>query len=321
MKPSAHRRRRAAAGILTAGLLLAAIVITVNSLLPQPVVPSMTWTRLLEWSGLYQSLSLPDGELQVHFLDVGNADAVLVRTGDHQMLIDAGEPTDGDTVVDYLKQQGVKALDHVIATHPDADHIGGLPAVLESFPVDHMLMTYAQEEDTPTSYSYERLLTALLDQDIAVTEVAPGQTYALGSASVEILGPASYFAESNNRSVICRITFGQRRFLMMGDAEKKAENALLETGVDLSADVLKIGHHGSHSSTGTAFLKAVSPTHSVISCGAGNRYGHPHPDTLNTLLEAGIHIWRTDRDGTIVITTDGRRLTVGTEQGEENNAA
>lgn len=322
MKRSASRRwRRAAAGILTAGLLLAAAVITVNSLLPQPVAPSITWTRLFEWSGLSQSLPLPEGELQVHFLDVGNADAALVRTGDHQMLIDAGEPTDGAAVVDYLKQQGVGALDYVVATHPDADHIGGLPEVLEAFPVGSVLMSYAKDEDTPTSYSYERLLTTLLDRDIAVIEAAPGQTYALGGASVDILGPASHFTESNNRSVVCRIAFGQRRFLMMGDAEKKAETALLETGADLSADVLKIGHHGSRSSTSEAFLKAVSPSHGVISCGTGNRYGHPHPETLDALQKAGLHIWRTDRDGTIVLTTDGRKLTVATQRGEEKDAA
>lgn len=320
-RPASRRRRCAAIGILTAGVLLAALVITINSYLPQPVVPSMTWTRLLEWSGLSQTQLLPEGKMQVHFLNVGNADAALIQTRDHQMLIDAGEPSDGGMVVDYLKGQGVEELDYVVATHPDADHIGGLPDVLEAFPVGHVLMTYPGEEDTPASYSYERLLTALLDQDVDVIEAVPGQTYELGGASVDILGPVEYYAESNNRSVVCRVTFGQRRFLLMGDAEKKAENALLETGTDLRADVLKVGHHGSRSSTDLAFLKAVSPSHAVISCGPGNRYGHPHPETLAVLQDSGVHTWRTDRDGTVVITTDGRRLTVGLEKGKEKTAA
>ena len=134
---------------------------------------------------------------------------------------------------------------------------------------------------------------------------------------MDILGPQGDFADSNNMSVVCRVSFGNRRFLMMGDAEKKAENALISSGTDLRADVLKVGHHGSHSSTSSTFLATVAPDHAVISCGENNRYGHPHPETPALLQPRHTHIWRTDRQGTIVMTTDGDKLTVTTETGKE----
>lgn len=319
-RTSSRRKKKSGIFIGVAGLLLAALVVTVNSLLPEPVVSALTWENLLEQAGLNHTQPPPEGELQVHFLDVGNADAALIRSGSHQMLIDGGEPADGKPVVDYLRKNGVERLDYVIATHPDADHIGGLPDVLEAFPVDHVLMSYMDDEHIPTSYSYERLLSTLLDQNIPVIEAAPGQQYTLGEATVDILGPEGVYDESNNMSVVCRITFGKRRFLMMGDAEKKAENALVKSGADLRADVLKVGHHGSHSSTGSVFLSAVSPAHAVISCGLDNRYGHPHPETLALLQQQQINVWRTDQSGTIVMTTDGDTLTIATEKGKESSS-
>ena len=314
---STRRTRRVGFCLVLAGLTLAALIITINSLLPHPLIPTLTWKRVLDFSGTFHARSLPEGELQVHFLNVGHADATLVGTGTHWLLVDGGEPADGMFVVDYLRQQGVDRLDYVIATHPDADHIGGLPEVLKAFPVEHLLMSYMDEDNTPTSYSYERLLTVLLERDIPVTETMPGQQYSLGEAALDILGPADTFSETNNMSVVCRVTFGRRRFLLMGDAEKKAEKALLQSGTDVQADVLKVGHHGSQSSTGSAFLQAVSPAHAVISCGLGNRYGHPHPETLDQLQQQNMEVWRTDTDGTVVMTTDGTALTVAVENPKE----
>lgn len=320
MSRSSSRHKRRVWRILVAGIVLAAVAITANSWLAQPLVPALTWSHLAEWSGLHHSRALPEGTLQVHFLDVGNADAALICTNDCQWLIDGGEPADGPQVVDYLRGQGVDRLDCVVATHPDADHIGGLPDVLEAFPVEKVLMSFMDEDNTPTSYTYEKLLSTLLKQDIPVTEARPGQRYSLGEASVDILGPMDSYQESNNMSVVCRLTFGNRRFLMMGDAEEQAETDLLKSGTDIQADVLKVGHHGSHSSTSAAFLKAVSPCHAVISCGKGNRYGHPHPDTLALLQRQGINVWRTDTQGTVVMTTDGVKLSVAVETPQKEAA-
>lgn len=298
--------------VILGGLLALVVLISVNSLLPKPFAPAMTWNALIGRSGLNQTVTLPEGELQVHFLDVGNADSILVRSGEHQMLIDGGESGDGDTIIDYLQEQGVDKLDLVIATHPDTDHIGGLSDVLEVFPVEQVLMTFMDDEHTPTSKTYERLLTTLDEQNLTVIEAESGQQYTLGEATIDILGPLEQYDETNNMSVVSRITFGNHRFLLMGDAEQEAEEALIQSGVDLSADVLKTGHHGSRSSTGEDFLGVVSPTHAVISCGVDNRYGHPHPETLETLQNQGVQIWRTDTDSTIVMTSDGVELTIDT---------
>ena len=295
-------------------LLIAIVVlllgITANSAMEPPLVPAMTWDALLGHSGLEHPVEMPKGELQVHFIDVGNADATLFLTGDKAMLIDAGEKGDGDLVVDYLQQKGVDKLDYVIATHPDADHIGGMADVLEQVPVDNLLLTFMEEEHTPTSFTYERFLTAIDEQNIPIIEAAPGQQYKLGEAVIDILGPVGTYEETNNMSVVSRVTFGNRRFLMMGDAEKEAETAIINSGVDLSADVLKAGHHGSRSSTTKKFLKLVSPTHAFLPCGADNRYGHPHPETLDALQQQKVTVWRADRDGTVVMTTNGENLTV-----------
>ncbi|MGI6263869.1 MAG: ComEC/Rec2 family competence protein [Acutalibacteraceae bacterium] len=297
--------------------LIAVIAISVNSLLPSPPAPAFTWKALL---GLEKTdLPLPDGTMQVHFIDVGNADAALIRCGDKQMLIDGGEPDDGGAVVDYLRKQGVKRLDLVVATHPDADHIGGLPTVLTQLEVDRFLMSFMDDEHTPTSASYERLLTALEERDIPVTEAKPGQHWELGEAVVDVLGPVGEYEDTNNMSVVCKITFGKTRFLMMGDAERKAETALLKSGADLRADVLKAGHHGSRSSTSEKFLSAVAPTHAVLSCGVDNRYGHPHPETLQILQKHAVTVWRTDRCGTIVMISDGQ--TVDVQAQKERKAA
>ena len=186
--------------------------------------------------------------------------------------------------------------------------------VLEAFPTNRFLMAFMPEGYEPTTSVYLNLLETLDRRDIAVTEAEPGTRYTLGSARLDILGPAKMFEEKNNQSVVCALTFGERRFLFMGDAEKEAENALLSAGCDLSADWIKLGHHGSSSSSRRAFLEHVSPETAVITCGAGNSYGHPHEETLDTLRALDIVWYRSDRDGTIVTACDGKTIRVMTER-------
>jgi competence protein ComEC len=261
-----------------------------------------------------QSLPADYQHLTIHIIDVGNADAILIKNGDRSMLIDAGENGDGDDVVAFLRRQGVQTLDYAIATHPDADHIGGMDVVINEIPVSKFIMSIMPAGITPTTKTYIDLLKALDQNNLKITKAAPGESYMLGGSRFTILGPVAEFDSTNDMSVICRLEFGKQRFLFMGDAEKCAENSLLESNTDLKADFIKLGHHGSDTSSQMAFLKAVNPRYAVICCGAGNRYGHPHVKTLALLKELNINYYRSDVNGNITVISDGSKITVKTEK-------
>jgi competence protein ComEC len=257
----------------------------------------------------------PLSELQIHIIDVGNADAILVLSSGSSLLIDAGENNDGDDVVNYIRSQGVQSLDYAIATHPDADHIGGMDVVINELPVKKFIMSFMPKSITPTTRTYLDLLEALDNNDVDVIQAVPNNRYTLGEAGFTILAPIEEFNSTNNMSVVCRVDFGKRRFLFMGDAEKEEENSLLENSADLKADFIKLGHHGSRTSSQQSFLKAVNPIYAVITCGAGNRYGHPHSQVLATLKKMDITYFRTDIDGTITVLSDGNDITVERKAG------
>ena len=248
---------------------------------------------------------------------MGNADSILIRNGTHNMLIDAGTNPAGQDVVNYLHNQGVQRLDLVIATHMHSDHMGGMAEVLEAVPAKTFIMTELPENLTPTSRVYENLLTALEQSpETEVIPAQPGDRYSLGDGvTLTILGPVADYDDLNLTSVVCRVDAGDRSFLFTGDMEKKAENDLIAAGADLSADVLKVGHHGASTSSTADFLTEVDPVCSVISVGEGNSYGHPTAATLERLNEYG-PVYRTDLLGEIRITTDGVSLWVESDNGE-----
>ena len=300
--------------VVSASLIAAlCLLITLSEKMSEPFLP--TWEELFSY---IQGTDVPtqplDTELEVHVIDVGNADSILVRNKGVNLLIDAGERDDGEKVVAYLEDHGVQKLDYVIATHADADHIGGMKTVIQNMEIGTFIMAFMPEGYTPTTSTYEGMLTALADKGLKVTSAKVGNQYPLGDARVDIMGPAEDFEEKNNQSVVCKVTFGGRKFLFMGDAEREAENALLDAGVDLSADVLKAGHHGSNTSTTAKLLEAVNPTYAVLTCGLDNSYGHPHAEVVERLKEAGVTVYRSDVNGTVVITTDGDALHFQTEK-------
>lgn len=281
-----------------------------------PGIPFNGWDDVFVALGVRTSTIAPEGELQVHFIDVENADCILVRQGDFNLLIDAGDVGDDDTILDYLTRQGVEKLDLVIATHPHADHIGEMATVLEHVAVDRFIMSYMPQGKEPTTKVYLSMLEMLDEKNIPVEDWEPGEVYTIGTAQLQILAPLEEDTDPNAVSVVTRLTFGDRAFLFTGDAEEEVERQILTRGFDVKADVLKVGHHGSSTSTSDAFLRAVDPEIAVITCGEGNSYGHPHTETIQRLNSADVTTYRADICGDIVITTDGTSLSVQTEKGD-----
>jgi competence protein ComEC len=251
----------------------------------------------------------PAGKLSVYFLNVGQGDATYIRTakGD-DILIDGGKNEAGAVVVSYLKQLGVDDLEVMVSTHPDADHVGGLDTVLEHFKVESV---YAPKVSHTTD-TFKDFLLAVKKEGLTIKEAKAGVVLPLAGLSAKFVGPVKKYGSTdmNNWSAVLHVTYGTNGFLFTGDAELKAENDMQASGMTLRADVLKVGHHGSKSSTSAAFLKKVAPRYAVISVGK-NSYGHPGQGVLDALKRAKAVVYRTDLNGTVSAVSDGTRITFG----------
>lgn len=250
-------------------------------------------------------VTIPMDGLYVHYIDVGQGDSELVCCGGEYMLIDAGEPSASDTVVDYLNDHGIEKLDYVVCSHGHADHCGGLDAVVENFEVGTVL-TSPYPGDTA---SYEIFSDAVAAKGLAMTVPELGESYTLGEAKFEFVGPLEQYDNLNDDSLVMRLEYGDTSFLFTGDMTSKAERDLLEDGANVKCDVLKVGHHGSSGSSSYRFLYEAEPKIAVISCEAGNSYGHPHEEALSRLNDCGAEIYRTDLEGSIVIFSNGMEVT------------
>lgn len=246
--------------------------------------------------------------LEVHFIDVGQGDAILITCGEDTMLIDAGDNSKGTTVQKYLMQQGVESLDYVIMTHPDADHIGGMDVIVYKYDCGIIFMPDA-EKDTE---SYQEVLDVMESKCYSRIVPKVGDVYTLGNASFQILSPALSYAETNNNSIVIRLLHGDNSFLFTGDAEVQAQQEMAYGGYELKSDVMKIPHHGGKSSYQRWFYNEVQPTYAVISCGKDNSYGHPHQEVLEALKEQGVLVYRTDEQGSIIATSDGKEISFNT---------
>lgn len=252
-----------------------------------------------------------DENLTVHFLDVGQGDSILLEYNGSAMLIDAGERDQGAGISAYLHDQDISGLDYVVATHPHSDHIGGMAEILDSFQVEHFI-----DSGFPhTSKTYENMLITIDENNIPFEVVKKGEEIEFDPAvDVEVLNPGPEYSDDlNENSVVLKVSYGEVSFLLMGDAGLETEEKLMDTGYDLDSDILKVGHHASRSASGEAFISAVSPEISIIEVGADNVYGHPHEEILER-LQAVSRIYRTDLDGSIIITTDGDTYTISTQK-------
>lgn len=251
--------------------------------------------------------------LTVQFIDVGQADCALLECGGEFMLIDGGNRDDSQLVVSFLEQQGVKELAAVVCTHAHEDHVGGLPAVLAVYPTKAV---YAPTR-TYSSSIFDKFVYYTDQQKLGITIPAPGDQFSLGQAVVTVLGPVKSYAETNDTSIVLQVKYGETAFLFTGDMETDAENDMLdywEGKVNWKADVLKVGHHGSNSSTSYRFLNEVNPEYGLISLGKDNSYGHPHKEPMSRLRQAGVTILRTDELGTIQAVSDGKEVTLTWEK-------
>jgi len=256
---------------------------------------------------------IPDGSFEAHFIDVGQADATLIICNNETMLIDGGNVGDSDLIYTYLRDRGIEHLDYVICTHAHEDHAGGLAGALHAATASHI---YSPVTDYD-SKAFRNFVKAANEQGLSLVRPAAGSVFTLGGAEIYILGPVKDYAETNDTSIVVKAVYGDTSFLFTGDMERTAELDLIDSGVDLSADVLKVGHHGSSTSSSYVFLYEVMPEYAVISCGKNNSYGHPHEEVLSRFRDADTRLYRTDMQGTIVCRSDGNTVEFTCERNAE----
>ncbi len=253
-------------------------------------------------------INTTDDTITVHFLDVGQADAIIVELINNEvMLIDAGEVGDSETVINYLKSLNYSNIDYLVGTHPHADHIGGMENVINEFTIENIYMP----KTTTNTKTYEDLLTTISDNNLKI-KAATSDVIILeeDNYKIEIIGPVEEYNDLNNSSALIKITYYNNSFLFMGDAEKESEEDITS---DIDVDVLKVGHHGSDTSSTKEFIERVTPEYAVISVGEDNKYNLPKQSTIDILEAVDAQVFRTDLDGTVVISSDGNNLTVKDE--------
>jgi beta-lactamase superfamily II metal-dependent hydrolase len=312
------------AGLLAAFFILSSVQDKYNIDLGIPAVPafSLHWAETLDAfldgaspEDEEESQGSPPGGfegLKVHYIDVGQAKSILIQAGEANALIDAGENDQGGLVLAYLLRQGVERLDLLIATHPNSDHIGGMDTVIQEMEIGEIIMPDIPDGIVPTTKTYTDVLLAIARRGYRIIPATPGEVYPLGGAELTVLAPVGEYGDLNNLSAASRLTYGGVAFLFTGDMEAEAERDIVKSGQNLRCDVLDVSHHGSNTSTTAELLSAAAPEYAVVSCGIDNSYGHPHRETMEALSAAGAEIYRTDLNGTLVISSDGEELHIST---------
>lgn len=269
------------------------------------------------WKNTYKNLGLieeypqtSESELAVYFLDVDQSDCSIIMNNGQVLMIDTGAPDQITTIREALQSLGITKIDYLIITHQHDDHMGCAQTILQNYEVANIIMPKLSKVNMVTTRAYENLLSTIKDKQVHAIAAEPNLTFDLGNAECTILAPLSQDENLNNMSAVTKVTFGSTSFLFQGDAEKKVESAILSNGTDVSADVIKVGHHGSKTSSSKKYIDEVSPKVAVISCGVENSYGHPHSATLDTLKNIGADTYITYEYNSLCIKSDGKKITV-----------
>lgn len=275
-----------------------------------------TWKELYEGAGLTETVynDIADGETAVHFIDVGQGDCELIDAGGSYVLIDSGEYSEAGKVTGYLNNLGVSRLEYIIVSHPHSDHMGSMAKIVETFDVGTVIMADITEEMLPVTSSYVKLIEAIDRKNIPIAFAEAGDSFTLNDGRLLILAPVKDYDDLNNYSLVVKYIHGDNSFLFTGDIEEKAERDIIGYGSDVSAEVLKIPHHGSDTSSCKIFIQSVNPQYGVIEVGDSNDYGHPHSEPMKLYEKLGVKIYRTDMQGNIVFVSDGKDYRIITSE-------
>lgn len=275
-----------------------------------------TWSDLNNSIGVLDGPVNPDSNFSIYYLDVGQGDCTIIKSNDSIMMIDTSTNHREENIREVLMSLSIDKIDYLVITHQHDDHMGSAKAIIDKYEVSNIIMPKLSEINMVTTTSYELLLQAIEDNKVNAIPATVGDSFKLGDASVQILSPSQQDEDLNNMSVVMRVVYGETAFLFQGDAEKTIEKQLLNSDFDLTANVIKIGHHGSNTSSTEKYLKAVNPQYAIISCAADNSYGHPHREVLDRLYNNNIDYLVTAQTGDITVTSDGKNINVQTQKKE-----
>lgn len=270
----------------------------------------ISWQKLLSATNIVESVKQTDSDFVIYYLDAGQSDCTIVICDDEVLMIDSGTINQIYNIRTNLFMLDIDSIDYLLITHQHDDHMGGAAEIINHYSVSNVMMPQLSEENAVTSLTYDDLIKAISENNVNPEAVSYGDSFMLGSALVEIFSPMQQDDNINNMSVVTKITYGNTSFLFTGDSEKEIEKQLLRTGVDISADVLKVGHHGSNTSSTENFLSAVNPDYAIISSGRDNTFGHPTVSTIEKFEKIGIIPYITSINGHITITSDGNEIKV-----------
>lgn len=275
------------------------------------------WHKVNLFTGAVDGIKVADTDFAVYYLDVDQSDCSIVVCDDEVMVIDTGTYRQLSDIQEALYALNIDTIDYLVITHQHDDHMSGAERLMKIYNVENIIMPRLSENNAVNTETYNRLLQTIADYGVNPIAAQHGKSFPLGCATVNLLAPLKQYTELNNMSIVLKIVYGETSFLFQGDSESQVENDLLRSGYDLSADVLKLGHHGSKTASTQKYLDAVNPQIAIISCGQGNSYGHPRNTVMEYLVERDIDYYITIDSGDITVSSDGKNIEVFTEKEAE----